>query len=206
MITAFLYGAILALGLILPLGLQNVFVFTEGVTQLNILQALPVAVVASLSDSLLILLAVFGVSVAVLTLPWVKLVLLVAGVVFLGYVGWITWHNDGEIQEKSDNSALKLSLRRKVLFTLSVSLLNPHAILDTIGIIGTASLSYTGVAKIYFTIGCIFVSWIWFFMLIILGRMVGKLGHNLKIFNRISAVIMLLSAIYLLYQLDPFAN
>jgi L-lysine exporter family protein LysE/ArgO len=40
----------------------------------------------------------------------------------------------------------------------SVSLLNPHAILDTVEVIGTNSLSYTGIEKIAFTLDCIFVS------------------------------------------------
>ncbi len=58
---------VLAFGLILPLGSQNVFVFTQGAIQPRLLNALPVAIVASLSDTLLILLAIFGVSVVVLT-------------------------------------------------------------------------------------------------------------------------------------------
>ena len=200
MIKAFIHGVILAFGLIVPLGPQNVLVFTQGASQLRLLDALPVTLVASLSDTLLILLAVLGVSTAVLTLPSVKVVLLIAGILFLSYIGWITWRSDGKTKGESD-TPLKWSLKQKVLFSLSVSLLNPHAILDTIGIIGTSSLSYTGSNKVTFTTACLLVSWLWFFMLTITGRMLGKLRYNRKLFNRISAVIMWLSAIYLLYNL-----
>ncbi|KAB8335640.1 amino acid transporter [Scytonema tolypothrichoides VB-61278] len=199
MISAFIHGIILAFGLILPLGPQNVFVFTQGATQPRLFYALPIALVASLSDTLLILLAVLGVSVVVLSLPWVKTVLVVGGVLFLCYIGWITWKSDEETNGKSNNAS-NWSLKQKILFTLSVSLLNPHAILDTIGVIGTSSLSYTGLDKVVFTLTCISVSWLWFFTLTVVGRLVGTFKHTRKMFNRVSAVIMWLSALYLVYN------
>lgn len=199
MVAAFIHGLILAFGLILPLGPQNVFVFTQAATQPRLLDALSVALVASLSDTSLILLAVLGVSSVVLTLPWVKTVLVVAGVLFLGYIGWITWHSDEETEEKWDH-ALKSPLRQQILLTLSVSLLNPHAVLDTIGVIGTSSVSYTDNAKVTFTLGCVLVSCLWFFTLMVAGRLVGTFSYSRKVLNRVSAVIMLLSAGYLVYN------
>ena len=59
---AFIHGIILAIGLILPLGVQNLFVFTQGVIQPTVLRTLPVVVTASICDTLLIVLAVQGVS------------------------------------------------------------------------------------------------------------------------------------------------
>jgi L-lysine exporter family protein LysE/ArgO len=91
LITAFLHGYILALGLILPLGPQNVFVFNQGAAHRDFVRALPVVLAASCSDTLLILAAVMGVSLMVLTFAWVKLALASVGVVFLLLVGWNTW-------------------------------------------------------------------------------------------------------------------
>ncbi|TMZ55245.1 amino acid transporter, partial [Klebsiella pneumoniae] len=62
MIAAFLHGIVLAFGLILPLGTQNVFVFNQGASQPKFRGAVPVILTASLCDTLLILLAVVGVS------------------------------------------------------------------------------------------------------------------------------------------------
>ncbi len=136
MLSAFLHGYLLAFGLILPLGPQNVFVFSQGATQPKLRRALPVVLTASLADTLLILSAVLGVSAVVLTVPWVKIVLGVIGVCFLLFIGWVTWRS-----EVREDDATKLAhdwpVRRQIVFTLSVSLLNPHAILDTIGVIGT---------------------------------------------------------------------
>ena len=83
MLSAFLHGYLLSFGLILPLGPQNVFVFSQGATQPRLRRALPVVLTAALADTVLILVAVLGVSAVVLTVPWVKIVLGVIGVGFL---------------------------------------------------------------------------------------------------------------------------
>ena len=92
MTVAFIHGFLSAVGLILPLGAQNMFVFTQGAIQRSRSGWLPVVVLAGLCDTLLITLAVGGVSVAVLSLTWLKTLLVGIGVLFLGYVGWLTWN------------------------------------------------------------------------------------------------------------------
>ena len=57
---------------------------------------------------------------------------------------------------------------KQISFALSVSLLNPHAIMDTIGVIGTSASAYDGSEKIAFTVATISVSWLWFIFLAIL--------------------------------------
>lgn len=203
MIVAFIHGFMLAFGLILPLGVQNVFVFNQGAVQPRILRWLPVVAVAALCDTLLILLAVGGVSVAVLSLAWLKAGLVGTGVAFLGYMGWLTWSTAVKVEDNSQAQA-DWPLNRQVAFAMSVSLLNPHAILDTIGVIGTSSLAYTESAKTAFTLACILVSWVWFFSLAMTGRFLQKVdrtGNILTMLNKISAVIMWISAVYLLMSL-----
>lgn len=197
MLTAIIQGIVLAAGLILPLGVQNVFVFNQGVTQPKFYRALPVIITASLCDTALISLAVLGVSVIVLAIPAVKTILFVAGIAFLAYMGIVTWRS------KSNNSGSQetaLSTKKQIAFAASVSLLNPHAILDTVGVIGTSSVSYEGEEKLAFTLACIVVSWIWFFALALAGRQVGKIdksGRFITYLNKLSAVIMWGTAVYL---------
>lgn len=198
---AITHGFILALGLILPLGVQNVFVFNQG-AQHGWFRTLPVIITAALCDTLLISLAVIGVSAIVLQFALVKSLLTWAGFLFLLYMGWLTWRST---PASSSGAEEKWTRKRQALFAISVSLLNPHAILDTVGVIGTSSLAYTTTPeKLGFTISCILVSWVWFMTLAFVGKCVGQMGNSslfLLVLNKVSAVIMWGSAIYLISQI-----
>jgi L-lysine exporter family protein LysE/ArgO len=85
-----------------------------------------------------------------------------------------------------------------------ISLLNPHALLDTIGLIGTSSLGYSGSEKAAFTGACILVSWIWFLFLAAAGHVLGARdasGRLVGWLNKASAVVMWAAAVYLLLSL-----
>ncbi|MBD8069370.1 LysE/ArgO family amino acid transporter [Bacillus sp. PS06] len=196
---ALVHGMILAFGLILPLGVQNVFIFNQGATHKKFIHALPAIITAGICDTILIFLAVTGVSMVVLNVEWLKILLFVVGLIFLTYMGLVMWRSAPEPANNVQQQH-RFSARRQITFAASVSLLNPHAIIDTIGVIGTSSLAYTGHEKIIFAISCIIVSWIWFFSLAILGRKVGQLGKSdmlLKRVNQLSAIIIWGMAIYL---------
>jgi L-lysine exporter family protein LysE/ArgO len=201
MISAAMHGFILACGLILPLGVQNVFIFNQGAIQARWIYVLPVVLTASICDTILILLAVLGVSAVVLGVGWIKVMLVLVGILFLLYMGYTTWKSKPKSEETTVQT---FTYRKQVIFAASVSLLNPHAIMDTIGVIGTSSLSYTGTEKITFMVVCILVSWLWFFGLSIGGRLIGKLdqsGRFILLLNKISALIMWGTAIYLMVSL-----
>lgn len=196
-----IHGILLAFGLILPLGVQNVFIFNQGATHTNFMKALPAVITAGICDTILIYLAVGGVSVIVFSFEWLKLLLFLAGFLFLAYMGWVIWKDNSTINAKREEKGF--SARRQITFAASVSLLNPHAILDTIGVIGTSSLAYTGYEKWMFTLACIVVSWVWFLSLAIVGRKVGQIDGNgkfLNYLNKISAVIIWIMALYMGYQ------
>jgi L-lysine exporter family protein LysE/ArgO len=199
MISAFFHGIILAIGLIIPLGVQNFFIFSQGATKSKLIYVLPVILTASLCDTLLILLAVSGVSLIVINFLWMKTILVLLGTLFLLYMGFITWKatpqtNTNEIEEQKN-------LPKLISYTFMISLINPHAILDTIGVIGTSSLNFQGSDKISFTIACIAVSWLWFFILALLGRFVGRkddTGKFVQYLNKISAMVMWAACIFLI--------
>lgn len=197
---AFIHGVILAFGLIIPLGVQNIFVFNQGATQPKLIYATPSILAASFCDTLLIILAVLGVSLIVLQVAWLKTIIFIIGFCFLLYMGWVTWNSHAKVDQKPE----PFSAKRQISFAVSVSLLNPHAIIDTIGVIGTNSLQYSGAAKWAYTFACILVSWLWFIGLAIAGHSLHKLDKNglwLKVINKISAIIIWGVAIYIGLQL-----
>lgn len=94
-----------------------------------------------------------------------------------------------------------MSAKKQIGFAMSVSLLNPHAIMDTIGVIGTSASIYDGVDKWIFSISTIAVSWLWFILLAFLGKMIGsvdKTGKWIVYLNKLSSVIIVIVAIIIL--------
>ncbi|MEH7392254.1 LysE/ArgO family amino acid transporter [Bacillus sp. JJ1474] len=198
MLEPFIHGSILALGLILPLGVQNVFVFNQGALQPSFIRALPVVITASFCDAFLITVSVLGVSLLILSSFWIKTILLGAGLIFLIYMGWTTWNR--KPSNEREDIAKKFPLKKQVLFAASVSLLNPHAIMDTVGVIGSSSLRYEGDEKIVFAVSCILVSCVWFLGLALAGRITGKLdksGSFMLTLNKVSALVIWGAAVYL---------
>lgn len=201
MITAFIHGAALAFGLILPLGVQNVFIFNQGATQKKFRRTLPVIITAGVCDTLLILLAVTGISILVFSLAWLKNLIFIVGFVFLIYMGWTIFKSS--TQQDNEQGREFLSAKQQITFAASVSLLNPHAIIDIIGVIGPNSLAYQGTELIIFTAACAGISWLWFFGLAIAGRTLGLVdtsGKLIKRFNQLSAFIIWGLAIYIGFQ------
>ncbi|RKP58256.1 amino acid transporter [Cohnella endophytica] len=196
MLEIVLHGLLLGFGLILPLGVQNLFVFNQGANQPSFIRALPAILTASICDTILIFTAVIGVSFVVLSFSWLQTALYGFGFLFLMYMGWVIWKSEphgGASQRKSEP-------KQQILIAASVSLLNPHAIMDTIGVIGINSLNYSGSEKWIFTLSIILVSWIWFFGLAFVGRQVVKLdsrGKFISKLNKVSAIMIWGLAFYM---------
>lgn len=198
---AILHGIILAFGLIVPLGVQNVFVFNQGALQPTFMRALPVVVTAGICDTILIVAAVSGVSLLVLTFAWLENIIFSIGILFLLYIGFVLWKSDA-MSTKMDGE--RFSTKKQIIFAASVSLLNPHAILDTIGVIGSSSLNYEGDVRIAFTLTTIIVSWLWFIGLATGGRYFGKLdssGKLMALLNKVSALVVWGVAVYMAIRL-----
>ena len=200
--TAFFHGFVLALGLILPLGVQNLFILQQGIAQPSFLRTLPAVIAAATCDTILISAAVSGVSLLLLKLAALRMVLLGAGSLFLLYMGWVNWHSTAELPTDDTQTDL-LTYRQQILFALSVSFLNPYAFLDIVGVIGTSSLQYAGWEKISFATAAVLVSWLWFTGLSLLGHRLQKLPHtmlNPRYLGRFAALFIWGSAALLLLQ------
>ncbi|MFB9328994.1 LysE/ArgO family amino acid transporter [Paenibacillus aurantiacus] len=201
MLTVIFHALVLSFSLILPLGVQNVFIFNQGASSPRYRRVLPVVATAAFCDVLLIALAVTGVSLIILVHNWVRISLLIAGAAFLTFMGVSMWRASPQLAERHRQ---QLPIRQQIVYALSVSLLNPHAILDTVGVIGTNSLQYTGADKIVFAAVCMLVSAVWFASLAFAGRLVGKLdnrGTFLLVLNKLSALMMWGIAAYMVWGL-----
>ncbi len=86
-----------------------------------------------------------------------------------------------------------MSTSSAVLFTLAVSLLNPHVYIDTIVLLGGISSTYDQAVRGYFAAGAVTASFLWFFSLSLGGRALSPIFKDpraWKILDRVIAIIM----------------
>lgn len=160
------------------------------------MRALPATLTAAICDTVLILVSVLGLSIIIMQVEALRTVLMVAGVLFLFYMSITIWRS----APSSVNEGSAMPAKKQILFACSVSLLNPHALMDIIGVIGTSALKYSGFELLLFTASCIVVSWIWFFALMFVGSRMKRFSNQatiMRLFNKSSAVFIFAMAVYL---------
>ncbi|MFB4211571.1 LysE/ArgO family amino acid transporter [Shouchella sp. JSM 1781072] len=201
MISAFINGFVLATALIIPIGPQNLLIFHQGAVQPTFKKSMPTIITSALADTLLIVVAVFGVSFALQAVPFLEPLLYLIGVGFLIIIGWTIWKSNSTTKTFQQKP---YSGKKQVFLALSVSLFNPHAILDTIAVIGTYATHYhTRLETVSFAFACILVSWLAFFLLAHAGNRVKQWDKSDRLFTYIqkaSAVTIWLLAFYFIYQ------
>lgn len=192
LIPAAAHGAVLALGLIIPIGPQNLYVFAGGARNRTGFAFL-VAAAAATSDMLLIATGVLVGAVPALQHSALKWSLICGGVSFMIVAGWRSWKTPSQCVAEDD--PMDSRRRYQVLGAFCASLINPHAIMDTVAVIGTASLNYGDSERIVFMSACMSVSWIWFIGLARFGQKFGNLPGVARHVGKLGAIAMWISAV-----------
>jgi L-lysine exporter family protein LysE/ArgO len=80
--------------------------------------------------------------------------------------------------------------------TMAVSLLNPHAILDTVGVLGAAITAQAVATRVPFAVGAVVASWTWFLVLATAAHALRRfMTKERRVwFDRISGLILLVFA------------
>ncbi len=190
---AFVHGFSLSIGLITGLGPQNLFIVSQGATFREFKFVLPVVAIAAICDTILIILGISGTSIAAYGGGWLRRALMMLGVCLLLRISWVTWHGSPSSSDASVDMAT-WPLKRRILYTLTVSLLNPPALVDTVITIGSTALEYQKNDRMIFAIAAISASWIWYPSLAYTGRILMRSPTLMKRFNKIAALILLASA------------
>ncbi|MDN8872752.1 LysE family transporter, partial [Staphylococcus aureus] len=81
---------------------------------------------AGLSDRLLIIIAVVGLSIIIMSCAVLQAFIYIVGLIFLMYMDWTIWHD----KPSKDGEAQIISPMKQVSFSLSFSLHNQNAIID----------------------------------------------------------------------------
>lgn len=160
---AFSQGALLMAGLIAAIGAQNALVLRQGAQRRHVL---PVVVVCTLSDWLLVALGVFGLGALIATQPLLLEAFRYGGAAFLLAYGW----RSARSAWKGSAAGLQLtgggsSLRATLGTTFALTYLNPHVYLDTVVLVGGIGAQQVGGARLGFVAGAWAVSAAWFAVL-----------------------------------------
>ena len=155
----FLFGLLFGMATAFPVGVQSFVVLNQGL-MVGYPRVFFGIVTASCCDTLLILLGAAGVS-AILYAPGSREALILVGVVFLVVMGMLAFRAPSEDEE------VKSLMRPTAMVaqTMGVSLLNPHAILETVGVLGAAIAAQAAENRPEFAAGVISASWVWFLMI-----------------------------------------
>lgn len=153
-------GLTLGLSLIMALGPQNIFLIKQGARRNH---ATLSALVCFFCDLLLMCASVAGLHQFLLAHPAFQIVMIWLGSAFLLYYAIKNLQSAFTTKKNSNKEEAKIFHNRKqiILFALGFSLLNPHAIIDTVVIIGSGSSQFPD-NKLAFLAGVTTASFLWF--------------------------------------------
>jgi L-lysine exporter family protein LysE/ArgO len=156
----FAFGLLFGLATAFPVGVQSFVVMNQGL-RLGYPRVLTGIVTASLCDTLLIVVGAAGAS-ALLADADERVPVLLIGIAFLSIFGVLALRTPPEAEVGEVKSAGRpLAI---IAQTVGVSLFNPHAVLETVGVLGGAIAAQTAKNRIEFACGVIAASWVWFLM------------------------------------------
>ena len=162
MVSAFFTGFFLGLSLIIAIGAQNAFVLRQGILRQHVFY---IALFCSISDSLLIIIGVVGISYFLNDFinEHSKIIFGFASL-WLSIYGFIRLYSVFKINSKIIVSNLKSnSLLNSISITAIFTFANPHVYLDTMILIGSISQQFEDFNRVYFLFGACLASFAWFF-------------------------------------------
>jgi len=187
----FVKGLLLGASLIIAIGAQNAYVLKQGLLKSHVFL---VCLICALSDALLIALGTSGIGKIIEQHPgWLKYVTWFGA----AYLFLFAINNLRAVLSNQSLHAATTSTQpatQKILITvLALTFLNPHVYLDTVLLIGSIASPYQGSDRLYFTMGAITASFLWFFGLGYGARYLAPLfanQHAWKILNGLISMIM----------------
>ena len=158
-ISDFIQGFIIGSTLILAIGPQNLYVINQGLKKNFVFI---VVLICSLSDSLLIVCGIYlSNNILSLNTSIITIMKLIGGIWLILYgINKIKNSRQHEIKSNEFNEA---SFTKVVFTTLAITYANPHVYLDTVILLGSISINFD--SKLYFGLGAICASFVFFFSL-----------------------------------------
>lgn len=196
----FLEGCAISGGLIVAIGAQNAFVLRQGILKNFVLLTV---ITCILSDALMISMGVFGMGLIITRYPLFIEISKWAGIAFLIVYGSMALKRVFQSNATLDMLSARPSLKETIGILLAVTLLNPHAYLDTVVLIGGISNQYDEEGRSWFWAGSMAISITWFISLGFFSRYLAPLFQKpltWKILDGLIAIMMYGIAVSLFFH------
>lgn len=198
--TAFLKGIGLGGSLIIAIGSQNAYLLRQALKREFVLTCIAICIIC---DVVLIGAGVAGMGTLIMQAPsllfWIK----IAGAAFLFWYGLraarSAWHSSAMVANSNNTASDRNTV---VAAMLAFSLLNPHVYLDTVVLLGSIGGQQTGNGRLYFALGAMLASVLWFSSLGLGARYLTPIFSKpsaWRILDGLIACVMWLLAISLFY-------
>ena len=191
-------GFFTGLSLILAIGAQNIFVIEQGLKKQYVFL---VCLICSISDLILIFLGIFLFQYfGDLYNSTIELILNILLFIFLAHF----IYRKIFIQKNNINfnqEIQSISLTGIITKTLAFTYLNPHVYSDTVFFLGNFSKNLLVIDKYYFGAGASIASFLFFFTIGYLSKLLSKYLHSALIWKRINLFIILFMSIIAFYVL-----
>ena len=192
-ISDFIQGFIIGSSLIIAIGPQNLYVINQGLKKNFVFI---VVLICSLSDSLLIVCGIYlSNNIISLNTSIITIMKLIGGIWLILYgINKIKNSRQHEIKSSEINEA---SFTKVVLTTLAITYANPHVYLDTVILLGSISINFD--SKLYFGLGAICASFIFFFSLGYFSNFLSQYVKSPKVWFYVDNVMGFLMLFYGLF-------
>ena len=187
----FIQGLIIGSTLIIAIGPQNLFVINQGLKKSFVFT---VVLFCSLSDSILIIIGINLSSVIVGINPNTIFILKILGGIWLVLYGLNKIRYVNKIKNLQNIDTIESDFKKILISLFLITYANPHVYLDTIILIGSISTNFN--SQLFFGIGAVMASFIFFFALGYLSKLLSKYIYSNKTWFWIDLIVGFLMIIY----------
>ena len=192
-ISDFIQGFIIGSSLIIAIGPQNLFVINQGLKKNFVFI---VVLICSLSDSLLIVCGIYlSNNILSLNTSLITIMKLIGGIWLILY--GINKIKNSRQHEINSNGFNESSFSKVIVTTLAITYANPHVYLDTVILLGSISINFDN--KLYFGLGAIFASFIFFFSLGYFSNFLSRYIKSPKVWFYVDNIMGFLMLFYGLF-------
>ena len=187
----FIQGLIIGSSLIIAIGPQNLYVINQGLKKTFVFT---VVLFCSLSDSILIIIGINLSSVIVGINSNTIIILKILGGIWLVLYGLNKMRYVNKIRNLQNIDTIESDFKKTLITLFLITYANPHVYLDTIILIGSISTNFN--SQLFFGIGAVMASFIFFFTLGYLSKLLSKYIYSNKTWFWIDLIVGFLMILY----------